>query len=283
MHDAWTKIAPILPMAADVVLVLVGIILLGLLVSPFLMRAAHGGPGIRNLGCFFYSAGLWLLVRGLIGGLGVVLAITVYLWEKGKDSGTLKKSTEDFLNKLRVGWLIAFILAIGLLGLLGDKLRKFSEKHHEIARAGFWKIFRSRVPSAFPDGLDNDAPTVLAYRAVWEDCFNAPGKNIDGWKFKDLRERLRLIFFSPSVTAIQQSTAGVGSQITITGTGLTEAHAVKFGSIRASSMQVNSDTGITVTVPAGSGTVPLTVIGKNRIASPPTTFIYATPAAPPMP
>lgn len=279
MHDAWSKIAPMLPMAADVVLGLVAIIFLGLLVSPLLMRAAHAGPRIRNTGCFFYAAGLWLLVRCLIGGVGAALGVAVYLWEKGKDSGSLKKSTEDFLNTLSVAWLLTLICAIGLLGILGDKLRKLSEKHHEIARAGFWKLFRSRVSSAFPDRLDNNAPTVLAYRAVWEDCFNVPGaKNIDGWKFSDLRERLRLIFFSPSITSIQPSTAAAGTQISITGTGFTEAHAVRFGPTPASSVQVNSDTAITVTVPPGSGAVPLTVIGRNRVTSSPSNFLYAAPA-----
>jgi hypothetical protein len=282
MHDVWSKIAPILPMAADVVLVLVAIILVGLLVSPFLMRSARAGSRIRNLGCFFYSAGLWLVVRGLIGGLGLALGLAVYLWEKGKDSGTLKKSTEDLLNTLSVAWLITLICAIGLLGLLGDKLRKLSEKHHEIAREGFRKLFASRVPSSFPDGLDNNAPAVLAYHAVWTGCFNAPSGNIDGWKLSDLRERLRLIYFSPSVTVIQPPTAAVNAQASITGSGFTEARAVHFGSAPAT-MTINSDTNITVTVPPGSGAVPLMVIGKNRVRSSPSSFTYATPPAPPTP
>lgn len=280
MHQAWSNIAARLSTTADVVIVFVAVILVGLILSPLLMRSARGGPGTRNVGCFFYSAGLWLVVRGFIGGLGLVLVVAVYLWEKGKDSGTLKKSTEDFLNTLRVGWLITLVLAIGLLGIVGDKLRKLSEKHHEIARAGFRKFLGSRGPSALPVGLDNNAPAVLAYHAVWTDCFNAPGKNIDGWKFSDLRERLRLIYFSPSFTAIQPVTVAAGATVKITGSGFTEARAVHFGSTPAATMTVNSDTDITVTVPPGSGTVPLTVIGKNRVPSPPANFTYATPAAP---
>ena len=91
-----------------------------------------------------------------------------------------------------------FICAIGVLGLVGERLRKISEKHHEIARAGFRKLFRSQVSSAFPYGLNNAAGVVLAYRAVWEECFNVPGaKNIEGWKLRNLCERVRLIHFLP--------------------------------------------------------------------------------------
>ena len=278
MHDAWTKIAPMLPMAADVVLVLVAIILLGLLVSPLLMRAAHASPRTRNVGCFFYSAGLWVFVRCLIGGLGAALGVAVYLWEKGKDSGAIKKSVEDLQNKVSIGWLLAFICGIGLLGLLGEKLRKISEKHHEIARKGFWKLLGSRVPSVFPDGLGNDAVAVLAYRAVWEDTFNVPGaKNIDGWTFADLRERLRLVYFLPSVTGVLPPTALAGATVKVTGTGFTGARAVHFGLDQAGSMLVNSDTEITVTVPPGSGAVRLRVTSRAGVTSTPSaapTFTY---------
>jgi hypothetical protein len=130
--------------------------------------------------------------------------------------------------------------------------------------------------------LDNNAPAVLAYHAVWTGCFNAPSGNIDGWKLSYLRERLRLIYFSPSVTVIQPPTAAVNAQASITGSGFTEARAVHFGSAPAT-MTVNSDTNITVTIPPGSGAVPLMVIGKNRVRSSPSNFTYATPPAPPTP
>ena len=84
MPNAWPNIAPMLTTAANVVLALVSLALLGLIASPLLMRAPHARPRTRDLGCFLYSAGLWVLVRCLIGGLGAVLGVIIYLWEKGK-------------------------------------------------------------------------------------------------------------------------------------------------------------------------------------------------------
>jgi hypothetical protein len=127
------------------VLALVAAILFGLIVSPFLMRAAHAGPKTRAFGCFLYSAGLWTLVRGLIGGLGAILDIAIFLSEKAKDIDEIKESFEKLQKDVSVGWLLVFICAIGLLGLLGEKLRKISEKHREVARWGFQRLFRSCV------------------------------------------------------------------------------------------------------------------------------------------
>jgi hypothetical protein len=287
MPSDWSKFAPMLAIAADTALAVVALALLGRIASPLLMRASHARPKTRDFGCFLYSAGLWVLVRCLIGGLGAVLGVIIYLWEKGKDIDAIKKSTDELQKKVSVGWLLMFICAIGFLGLVGERLRKISEKHHEIARAGFRKLFGSRVPSALPVGLKNGSDVVLAYRAVWEECFNVPGaKNIDGWKLGDLCERVRLIYFSPSVGAIQPSTETAGAAVNVTGTGFTEAQAVHFGPVQASSMHVNSDTQITVTIPAGRGTVPLRVTSRAGVTSTPSStsiFIYATQLGPPHP
>jgi hypothetical protein len=67
----------------------------------------------------------------------------------------------------------------------------------------------------------------------------------------------------PVVTAISPPAGSVtgGTTVTITGTGLTYATAVEFGSTPGTSLVVNSDTQITVTSPAGvAGTVNLTVV-----------------------
>jgi hypothetical protein len=50
-----------------------------------------------------------------------------------------------------------------------------------------------------------------------------------------------------------------GTTVTITGAGLGEASAVRFGSAEAASFQVNSPTSITAVSPAGEGTVTVTV------------------------
>jgi alpha-tubulin suppressor-like RCC1 family protein len=65
----------------------------------------------------------------------------------------------------------------------------------------------------------------------------------------------------PTVTRLEPNhgPAAGGTSVTITGTNLTGANAVKFGSTNAASLKVNSDTSITAVSPAGTGTVHVTV------------------------
>jgi hypothetical protein len=65
----------------------------------------------------------------------------------------------------------------------------------------------------------------------------------------------------PTVTGVEPNhgPAAGGTSVTITGTSLTGASAVKFGSTNAASFKVNSDTSITAVSPAGTGTVDVTV------------------------
>jgi hypothetical protein len=66
---------------------------------------------------------------------------------------------------------------------------------------------------------------------------------------------------SPTVTGVSPRagpTAG-GTSVTITGTNFTGATGVKFGTVAATNVTVNSATSITATDPAGSGTVDVTV------------------------
>jgi hypothetical protein len=70
----------------------------------------------------------------------------------------------------------------------------------------------------------------------------------------------------PAITAVSPSsgpTAG-GTSVTITGSGFTGAVAVNFGNGQAT-YTVNSDTQVTVTVPAGAATGPVdvTILGPN--------------------
>jgi len=88
----------------------------------------------------------------------------------------------------------------------------------------------------------------------------------------------------PAVTGISPTsgpTAG-GTVITITGSGFTGATAVYFGTTPATDVSVTSDTSITATSPAGSGTVNVTVVGPGG-TSPTTsadqfTYTVAPPA-----
>ncbi len=73
----------------------------------------------------------------------------------------------------------------------------------------------------------------------------------------------------PTVSGINpKSGPEAGStSVTITGTGFTDATGVSFGSTAASGFTVDSDTQITATSPAGSGTVDVTVTTPNGTAS----------------
>lgn len=82
-----------------------------------------------------------------------------------------------------------------------------------------------------------------------------------------------------SVSPSQGSQAG-GTAVTITGSGLTGAVAVRFGSALATDVVVVSDTQITATTPAGTGTVHVTVTGPGGTSTQNVTFTYSAVGAP---
>ncbi|WP_181804146.1 IPT/TIG domain-containing protein [Streptomyces shenzhenensis] len=82
-----------------------------------------------------------------------------------------------------------------------------------------------------------------------------------------------------SVSPSQGSSAG-GTTVTINGSGLTGAVAVRFGSALASNVVVVSDTQITATTPAGAGTVDVTVTGPGGTSTQTVTFTYTAAPAP---
>ena len=89
---------------------------------------------------------------------------------------------------------------------------------------------------------------------------------------------------APTVTAISPTsgpTAG-GTSVTITGTGLIGATAVKFGATAAPGVVVNSATSVTATSPAGTGTVDVTVTTPNGTSATSAAdhFTYVTGVAP---
>lgn len=86
---------------------------------------------------------------------------------------------------------------------------------------------------------------------------------------------------APTISAISPnsgSTAG-GTSVVITGTNLTGATSVNFGSVAASSFTVNSATQITAVAPAGSaGSVSLSVTTAGGTATSTGAFTYTVPA-----
>ena len=90
---------------------------------------------------------------------------------------------------------------------------------------------------------------------------------------------------APAVTSVSPSSgpSSGGTSVAITGTSLTGASSVKFGSIAATSFTANSGTSITATSPPGQvGTADVTVTtpGGTSATSPGDTFTYTSPAPP---
>jgi uncharacterized repeat protein (TIGR03803 family) len=76
----------------------------------------------------------------------------------------------------------------------------------------------------------------------------------------------------PKVTSFTPASGPVGTPVVITGVSLTQASAVKFGGIAATTFTVNSDTQITATVPTGALTGKISVTTKGGTANSSTSF-----------
>jgi len=68
---------------------------------------------------------------------------------------------------------------------------------------------------------------------------------------------------TPQVLNFSPPSGPVGTQVTITGTGFTQASGVGFGNHMPAQFTVNSDTQITATVPSGAKTGPIGVLTKG--------------------
>ncbi|HZL28489.1 MAG TPA: Ig-like domain repeat protein [Acidobacteriaceae bacterium] len=85
----------------------------------------------------------------------------------------------------------------------------------------------------------------------------------------------------PTVASVSPNSGPVagGTVVTISGSGFSGSTAVSFGTSAAASFTVNSDTSITATTPAGTGTVDVTVTapGGTSATSPSDLYTYAAP------
>jgi uncharacterized repeat protein (TIGR03803 family) len=77
---------------------------------------------------------------------------------------------------------------------------------------------------------------------------------------------------SPQVLSFSPPNGSVGTQVTITGAGFTQASGVGFGDHVPAQFTVNSDTQITATVPSGAKTGPVGVVTKGGTAISSKTF-----------
>jgi hypothetical protein len=87
---------------------------------------------------------------------------------------------------------------------------------------------------------------------------------------------------APVVTSVSpgQGSPTGGTPVTISGSGFTNASAVRFGSSAATNVVIVSDTQITAKTPAGSGTVQVTGPGPTGPSTQNVLFTYTTTPAP---
>jgi len=83
---------------------------------------------------------------------------------------------------------------------------------------------------------------------------------------------------APALTACTPTAGAVGSQVILTGTNLTGARAVYFGTVAATGFIVNSATQVTVAVPTGAMTSNITVVTATGGISNKLPFSVAAPA-----
>jgi IPT/TIG domain len=81
------------------------------------------------------------------------------------------------------------------------------------------------------------------------------------------------------VEGIKPATSPVGSDVTITGTGLAAATAVQFGGVRAAPTVI-SDTELRVKVPEGAAKGPISVVTPTGVAASTDTFVPGAAEAP---
>jgi hypothetical protein len=78
----------------------------------------------------------------------------------------------------------------------------------------------------------------------------------------------------PKITSFTPSSGKAGTVVTINGTGLIQTSAVKFGTVKATTISVKSDTQITANVPAGlsAGAVTISITTPGGTATSATKF-----------
>jgi len=77
---------------------------------------------------------------------------------------------------------------------------------------------------------------------------------------------------TPTILSFQPTSGPVGTQVMITGTGLTQTSKVSFGGVPATAFRVNSDAQVTATVPSGAKTGKITITTPGGTATSSGTF-----------
>jgi kumamolisin len=119
-------------------------------------------------------------------------------------------------------------------------------------------IYQSSVASTFQD-VTSGGNGAYSAGPGWDPCTGLGSPN--GSALATALQAPATTSAAPAVTAISPASgsAAGGDSVTITGSGFTGATGGSFGTTAATNVQVGSDTQITATSPAGTGTVDVTV------------------------
>jgi uncharacterized protein (TIGR03437 family) len=124
----------------------------------------------------------------------------------------------------------------------------------------------THAASVFPYALDTTPPSQRrSYRSLDGVTFNIiddiPQTTAGNY---GIRARLQTQTQNcPTVSGVNPASGAIGSQVTINGSNFTGVNAVRFANNVNASFTVNSDTQITVTVPNGAVTGPITISKPN--------------------
>lgn len=103
---------------------------------------------------------------------------------------------------------------------------------------------------------------------VFDDLVSQAGSISGGWSLD-----IQGLTVAPTITSFTPTSGPVGTSVTITGTNLTGATAVRFGGVAATTFTVNpAGTQITATVPTGAVTGPISVTTPSGTATSSTNF-----------
>ena len=121
------------------------------------------------------------------------------------------------------------------------------------------------------DDAGTNATSILAFNATAGQTYHFAVDGFGG-AIGNYTLRLQPANGTPAITTLSPATGGPGVDVSILGTGFTTATAVRFNGTAAASFHVDSDVQISVVVPNGATTGPVTVVGLNGTAVSPVPF-----------
>jgi uncharacterized repeat protein (TIGR03803 family) len=139
------------------------------------------------------------------------------------------------------------------IGILGQGFTGATAVSFHGVQASFTFVSDTYLTAAVPEGALTGVVTVTT----------PTGNLVSGKTF----------LVTPTITSFSPTSGSVGTQVVISGSGLTQTSQVKFGGVKATVFTVNSDSQITATVPTGANTGKITVKTAGGTATSSGTFV----------